>query len=238
MTSIHIRNILCASAALLLTLPLVSCAEENGETKETSSAQSGETNVEINIGKETETTPSDGGTTAPESEDATEPAETAAETEAETAAEAETTSSVELGKFTESDLGITVNGVRLEIGEDFLPYVDVLGKAEIVEGQACLGGGYDTNYYYGGEDLVVYTLAKDGKQIIYDIYLSSADYATDKGARVGETTREQLAELYGEATNSYPVSEEYGVDGSDVVVSFSFEEDVLTGIDILDSGVN
>lgn len=230
----YIKRIFCACFAIVLTLSLISCGNNDGNTDSTTVTQGG-TNVDIDIGKNTdkpaETT--DGGETkAPDVSDA--------ETDAPETPDTEKTPEAEdgMGTFTESDLSITINGVRLSIGDDFLPNVDVIGDAEIVEGQACLGGGYDTNYYYGGEDLVVYTLAQDGKQIIYDIYISSADYATDKGARVGETTRDKLFELYGEPMGSLPVAEEYSIDGSDVIVSFKFEDDILAAIDILDGEVN
>lgn len=143
------------------------------------------------------------------------------------------------GSFAASDLDITVNGVKLVIGEDFLPNVDKVGDAEVVEGQACLDGGFDTNYYYGGEDLVVYTLAQSGKQIIYDIYITSPDYATGKGATVGTTTKDDLYEMYGEATTSTGATLKYSVAGSEISMDFSFGSDgVLESIDIINNGIN
>lgn len=142
------------------------------------------------------------------------------------------------GTFGASDAALTVAGVTLEIGTDFLPYISELGEAPVImEGQACLEGGYDTNYYYGDE-LAVYTYAKDGKQIIYNIYITGSRYALNKGAQVGVTTREGLAELYGEPTSSFPAAEVYALAGTDIRVSFQFENDLLSAIDILDSAVN
>lgn len=141
------------------------------------------------------------------------------------------------GTFTSADCSITISGVSLSLGMDFLPYVDKLGNAVIEEGQACLDGGYDTNYYYGNT-LTVYTYAKDGKQIIYDIYITGSEYKTDKGAQIGTTTKDKLHEIYGEATNSLPSTERYSVSGSSALVSFTFSSDVLSAIDILDSEVN
>lgn len=142
------------------------------------------------------------------------------------------------GTFGASDAMLTAAGISLEIGADFLPYVNELGEAPVImEGQACLEGGYDTNYYYGDE-LAIYTYAKDGKQIIYDIYITGSRYVLNKGAQVGVTTRERLSELYGEPTNSFPAAEVYALAGTDIRVSFQFENDVLSAIDILDSAVN
>lgn len=140
--------------------------------------------------------------------------------------------------FGVSDATLTVAGISLEIGMDFLPYIDKLGeKPVIMEGQACLESGYDTNYYYGDE-LAVYTYAKDGKQIIYDIYITGGEYVLNKGAQVGVTTREQLSELYGKATKSFLATEAYVLEETNIQVSFLFEDTVLTAIDILDSAVN
>lgn len=142
------------------------------------------------------------------------------------------------GTFGASDATLTVAGICLEIGMDFSPYINKMGgKPVIMEGQACLEGGYDTNYYYGDE-LAVYTYARDGKQIIYDIYITGGGYVLNKGAQVGVTTRERLAELYGEATDSFLATEAYALAGTDIRVSFLFENNVLTAIDILDSAVN
>ena len=82
--------------------------------------------------------------------------------------------SVADGTVAASEAVLIAEGISLEIGEDFLPYVNELGEAPVImEGQACLEGGYDTNYYYG-EELAIYTYAKDGKQIIYDIYITGS----------------------------------------------------------------
>ncbi len=143
------------------------------------------------------------------------------------------------GVFEEKDLGITVNGVFLTTGMDFLPYVEEIGEnPDILEGQACLEGGYDTNYYYEDEALSVYTYAKDGKQIIYNISVTSEAYPTDKGATVGVTTREELVEYYGEPTQSVLATDRYSLDGDTVEVAFMFEEGVLAGFDITDTGVH
>ena len=143
----------------------------------------------------------------------------------------------ENGLLGAEDCKIVAAGVTLEIGADFLPNVDVIGEARIEEGQACLEGGYDTNYYYG-DSLAIYTYAKDGKQIIYDIYITGAEYTTSKGAKVGQTTKDEIHEIYGAATTSFPTSERYQVEGSDIVITFVFADNVLESIDILDSGVN
>lgn len=143
------------------------------------------------------------------------------------------------GTFAASDMELTVQGVTLRVGDDFLPNVDAIGEAEIVEGQACLEGGYDTNYYYGGEELVVYTVAQSGKQIIYDIYITSPAYATAKGAMIGTTSKDDLYEMYGEATESIGATWKYSVAGSEVSMNFTFDaEGVLETIDILDNGIN
>ena len=132
------------------------------------------------------------------------------------------------GSFSEADLYVTLNGNRLTGGDDFLPYVDKMGKkARIEEGQACLEGGYDTNYYYDS-DLTVYTIAKDGKQLIYDIYITGEAFPNDRGVTVGKTTREEVGRLYGTPSSEHPAADDY-VNGKNTL-SFEYENDVVSGI--------
>ncbi|MBR6275172.1 MAG: hypothetical protein IKR27_09225 [Lachnospiraceae bacterium] len=132
------------------------------------------------------------------------------------------------GSFSEADLYVTLNGNRLTGGDDFLTYVDKMGKkARIEEGQACLEGGYDTNYYYD-PDLTVYTIAKGGKQLIYDIYITGEAFPNDRGVTVGKTTREEIGRLYGEPSSEHPAADDY-VNGKNTL-SFEYENDVVSGI--------
>ncbi len=132
------------------------------------------------------------------------------------------------GSFSEADLYVTLNGNRLTGGDDFLPYVDKMGKkARIEEGQACLEGGYDTNYYYD-PDLTVYTIAKGGKQLIYDIYITGEAFPNDRGVTVGKTTREEVGRLYGTPSSEHPAADDY-VNGKNTL-SFEYENDVVSGI--------
>lgn len=132
------------------------------------------------------------------------------------------------------DVAVKAGAVQIKIDENFTPNIDKVGEATIEEGQACLEGGYDTNYYYGGEDLVVYTIAKSGEQIIYDIYVSSADYITVKGATVGTSTKDDVKGMYGTPANQVGNSFVYSVNGGAVQAQFEFDSnDVLKTIDIL-----
>lgn len=133
-----------------------------------------------------------------------------------------------------NDAAIIANGITLKIGDDFKPNIEKVGDADIEEGQACLDEGYDTNYYYNGEDLVVYTYAGEGKQVIYDIYVTSADYKTAKGAQIGTSTMEDIESLYGEANEVVGKSYNYFVESEATVLSFIFDESqVLTTIDVV-----
>lgn len=176
----------------------------------------------------TNVTPPDDGTDAP-ADDTTNDVQTDKVTEAPPQG-----GTSPVGEFTEGDLYVVYNGVKLAAGEDFLPNVDKIGTPRIEEGQACLGGGYDTNYYYGDE-LAVYTFASDGKQVIYDIYITDSGFATQKGAAIGKSTRDDIAALYGAPTVSRPASDEYQLDGDPTVVIFTYSGGVLESIDLLDS---
>lgn len=215
-------------AVLMTSLILTSCSDGDGEG--TTMSTTPDTVEHINVGGNTGDTKETTG--EPEA------TETQASTD-ETSGEASDTlpEGVELGTFTEDDCTVTIAGVTLSIGMDFLPHINAFGEPRIEEGQACLDGGYDTNYYYG-DSLSVYTYAKDGKQVIYDIYITGAEYKTGKGATVGVTTKDTIAALYGEPTDSFMTTMVYSLPGSDVEVSFTFSGDVLESIDILDGGVS
>ncbi len=145
------------------------------------------------------------------------------------------TQAVQAG-LSESDLKVSLNGNKLTVGDDFLPYVEKMGtKARIVEGQACLEGGYDTNYYYG-EELAVFTVAKDGKQIIYDIYITSGKYPAAKGVTVGKTSKDEVRELYGDPASSRPASDSFTVSGSKGI-TVEYDGDTVSGISINDSSI-
>ena len=140
------------------------------------------------------------------------------------------------GSFSAKDMSVTLNGNKLSCGDDFLPYVDKMGiVAKIEEGQACLEGGFDTNYYYGKE-LAVYTVAKGGKQLIYDIYITGSKFPDNKGVTVGKTTRDEVHKLYGEPTETLPGADEY-ISGKKML-SFEFENEVVSGISFSDTSVN
>ena len=139
------------------------------------------------------------------------------------------------GSIQASDFTVSLNGNKLSCGDDFLPFADKMGTAaRIEEGQACLEGGYDTNYYYG-DSLAVYTIAKGGKQLIYDIYITGSAYPTAKGVKVGTTTKEEVGKLYGEPSSTLPAADRY-VSGTKTL-SVEYKGGVVSGIDISDSSV-
>lgn len=242
------KQITALATILLSAALLTSCAGDNKVTDGNDSPTTTGSSVEINVGgkttdDETENAPEETGNDA-----STEPDETGGVTsddgDKQTTEPENTTETPSVGggddnvgSFTEDDQSITIAGIKLTIGMDFLPHADTIGDHETEEGQACIGGGYDKNYYYG-DSLSVYTYAEDGKQIIYDIYITGAEYPTDKGAVVGKSTRDEIAELYGDATESFLSTYNYQIEGSDIIVSFTFSGDVLESIDILDGGVN
>lgn len=136
----------------------------------------------------------------------------------------------------EADVVVKAGTVDIKLGDDFLPNVDAVGSANIVEGQACLDGGYDTNYYYNDEALVVYTIASNGQQVIYDIYVTDSSYTIANGVAIGITTKDDIVAMYGEATSSAGAALIYAIAGTeDSKVTFAFDADgVLESIDVLD----
>lgn len=139
------------------------------------------------------------------------------------------------GSISKADAIVEIEGIKLSIGADFKDNINKFSeKAEIVEGQACLSGGYDTNYYYS--TFSVYTVADNNKQIIYDILVKRSGYTTAKGAIIGKSTRDQVKTIYGEATKSFGASDKYEV-GNNLVISFEYENNILVGFDIANTDV-
>ncbi|MBP3729718.1 MAG: hypothetical protein J6H18_05590 [Lachnospiraceae bacterium] len=145
-------------------------------------------------------------------------------------ASSQETREIVLGSFTEEDLIFSYRNRQIRTGEAFAvrDFEEDWGAALTEKGQACIGGGFDENYYFG-EYLSVMTLGDSGSQIVYDIYVTETGYATARGAVIGQTTREELPGIYGIPTASMGATDRYILDG--VVVSFTFSGGILSEID-------
>lgn len=132
------------------------------------------------------------------------------------------------------DVAVVAGNVTIKLDQDFSADIEKVGEAEIVEGQACLDGGYDTNYYYGGEELAVYTIAEAGKQLPYDIYVTGSAYQTKLGATVGTTTKQDIEGMYGTCEEMRGNSYFYSIAGDYGTAQFEFDEnDVLKSMDFI-----
>ncbi|MCR5848359.1 MAG: hypothetical protein K6G75_09620 [Lachnospiraceae bacterium] len=116
------------------------------------------------------------------------------------------------------------NMMTINIGDDFTSTAEKIGEYEAEEGQACLDDGYDTNYYYGDEDLIVYTYAGNGKQIVYGIYASKPGYKTSDKIEIGTTVKDDIYELYGDANESFGTTWVYYVTDKDTKLSIEFDK--------------
>ncbi|MBQ6292510.1 MAG: hypothetical protein IJK77_01370 [Lachnospiraceae bacterium] len=172
----------------------------------------------------------------------TEPAtETGTEAAVSTAAQTlPDSSSAPQAAFDESDLILAVDGVELKLGMDFVPAADKIlgGVYDEQVGQACVVGGNDRNYYYGGEAVCVYTVGSaDGGQSVYDIYITLSDgFATPKGAVIGKSTRDEVLALYGEPASASETSVRYTADGRQELI-FGFDGEVLSSVGLHDNEV-
>ncbi len=222
------KIILTLCISICIAVLLCGCESNSGDTADTSGSDETQFHIQIN-GNDTTSQNNSDSTSDTTSDDMNTESDTSAEQPQETL-EAN-------GKFEEGDCQIDINDVSITVGMDFTPYIDKLGEHETEEGQACLEGGYDTNYYYG-DDFAVYTYASGGKQIVYDIFVKSGKYTTAKGAQVGKTTRDEITAMYGEPSGGAVSTMDYSIDGSNIVVSFTFDDDILESIDIIDESVN
>ncbi len=134
------------------------------------------------------------------------------------------------GEFTAEDMVFTYDGTELRPGMDFSELFDKLGlEVTVKQGQACLDGGFDTNYYY--DIFSVYTIASGGKQLIYDIYVNGAGLTDRRGTVIGKTTREEVTDIYGEPDKVNPTSDVYMV-SEDEYLSIEYTDEIVTAIDI------
>lgn len=135
--------------------------------------------------------------------------------------------------LSEADCVLTLAGTELRTGIDFVPLADRLGAPEIEEGQACLSGGYDTNYYYG-EETSVYTLAEDGKQIIYDVYTTDPGVVIPRGLQLGVSTKADVEAAFGTPTRTLPTAMRYTLADGTGTLAFEFTGETLTAVGVTD----
>ena len=215
-----------------MVLSLAACGEKPVTTSEAPVSTPAETQP-IVITTAEETTPE--ATTLPET---TAPETEAPETTPE-ATEPETTAEP-VEPFGEEDLVLVVDGVELSLRMDFVPVKDQIlgGNYDEQVGQACVGGGNDRAYYYDGDAVSIYTVGSaSGEQTIYDIYITMLEgYATPKGAVIGKTTRDEVIELYGEPSSTFPASERYTLDDK-LELIFGFDGDILSSVGLHDNEV-
>ena len=149
-------------------------------------------------------------------------------------------SAVTAQPFDESDLILTMDGVELSLGMDFVPVAEKImgGAYDVQEGQACVVGGNDRNYFYGGGTLSIYTVGGEGgKQLIYDIFITGPEgYATRKGAVIGLTARAEVLALYGEPAESSASAVRYRTDDK-LELIFGFDGEILSSVGLHDNGV-
>jgi hypothetical protein len=112
-------------------------------------------------------------------------------------AEAPAASTPEPGSpLTEEDLVFALDGKQYRIKTDVQPLLEALGPDYKMEASpSCLFVGEDKVFTYA--DVVITTNPIDGKDIIDEIDLKTAKYATLRGIRVGDTP-EQVKAAYGE----------------------------------------
>lgn len=225
MKKLTIKKLTALALAALTALSLAGCGGETPTTAVPASTPAQTQPIVITTAEES--TPAE--TTAPET---TAPAP---ETTEEPTTEPENTEPVE--PFGEEDLVLIVDGVELSLRMDFVPVKDTIlgGDYDEQVGQACVGGGNDRDYFYG-ENFEVHTVGNaDGQQLIYDIYITLMDgYATQKGAVIGRTTRDEVLEIYGEPYSSFPASERYSVDGK-LELIFGFDGEILSSVGLHDN---
>lgn len=142
------------------------------------------------------------------------------------------------GSYDESDYLISLNGVEVGLGDDFSTKSEKVGTARIEKSKACLEAGYDTDYYYDDDTLIVFTLVNGSKQIVFNIEILDSQYSTSKGAKVGESSKDDIYEMYGMPTDYSGVIFKYELEDKEYSLEFSFDEEgIVESIDYIDNSV-
>lgn len=100
------------------------------------------------------------------------------------------------GKFSQQDLGVSIEGKVYGLREDSAPLLEALGSGyDYSEMVSCVYDGKDKTYRYPG--ITVNTVPVDGKDLVEMITLTDGTYQTLRGTKVGDTL-DAVKKLYGE----------------------------------------
>ena len=107
--------------------------------------------------------------------------------------------------------------------------VEALGEPKDVSSQTTCHGteGEDKTYTYDGFTIMTYP--KDGKDLVLEVNISSADIASSKGVKVGDPVSAVTA-AYGEPSKKVGVYYSYST-ADNKSLQFMVENDVVTEID-------
>ena len=133
------------------------------------------------------------------------------------------------GAFSDTDVVANIKGVNVELNTEIEPIVEALGEPKDVSSQTTCHGteGEDKTYTYDGFTIMTYP--KDGKDLVLEVNISSADIASSKGVKVGDPVSAVTAS-YGEPSKKVGVYYSYST-ADNKSLQFMVENDVVTEID-------
>lgn len=210
---------------------------EQGETTEAVTTEADTSVTEVTTaGEEAATTSATAETpdVIIETRPATE-APTEAPTQAPTEAPTQAPTEAPAGSFEYDDMTFVHGGTYATVLADGAGLISALGTADSVEEAAsCLSNGNDVKIYYYNSGINVYTYIENGREIIYEIELTSSAYKTPKGLAPGMTLAD-AEKLYGKNyTYSGGVVSYYATDttylylymSGDTIVSIGYAAEV------------
>lgn len=134
-----------------------------------------------------------------------------------------------------SDLSMKINNLNVYIDDDVEPVIKSLGDDYTLnEANSCAYIGKDKAFSYDG--IIISTLPIDGRDVICEVYITSEDYETSKGIRVGQN-KSHIEEIYGknytldDGVLTYWINEENNPKSPKLYFVLD-DEDVITGISI------
>ncbi len=107
-------------------------------------------------------------------------------------ATAQPTSVAAMDSFSAADFNVTIESVTASYMQDWSALQKALGDGyEVSASPSCDYVGDDKSFIY--DDITIYTVPVDGKDVLYGIELSSAKYGTSKDVRVGDKLEDIIA---------------------------------------------
>ena len=136
------------------------------------------------------------------------------------------------GSFDESDLTAVFDSGKVNFGDDIESVKPILGEpVDVQEAPSCkYTGQLDKTFIFNECSINTYPNEDGSKDYVVGIVITSGDYTTAKGAKIG-TTSEELIAIYGNSEDDEAPMRKYTI--GDKILSFYVEGDAVAEINYI-----